>query len=446
MKLSEISATLRDLRVSPVKTLGQNFLHDQNLSRWIIEQAELSPDDYVVEIGPGLGALTEFALSKGAHVLGIEKDARLAQFLRDHFPNDQLEVLHADALAFDVKTLFTKPKVKLIGNLPYYIASELLVEFLDYPSPISLWLLMLQKEVAERISAVPSTKNYGALTLQIQFHYHVEYLRKIPASVFVPQPEVDSAIVRITPRDLTELPACDYELFVQLVRLGFAQRRKQLGKLLRDQISDWQRAVDTLGLDRQVRAEALSLGQWVGLTNYVQPITLPDPRKTAAEWFPVVDAMDCLQRSARRAEVHGNNLRHRAVHILIFNDTGEVFLQKRSRWKDRHPFMWDSSAAGHVSAGEAYDAAASRELQEELGIKVALEKIAKLPASDKTGQEFIWLYRGVHTGDFRLNRSEIEAGGFFPPKVVTGWIAARAKDFAPGFVECWKSYRETTGS
>jgi 16S rRNA (adenine1518-N6/adenine1519-N6)-dimethyltransferase len=150
-------------------------------------------------------------------------------------------------------------------------------------------------------------------------------------------------------------------------------------------------------------------------------------------------------RSARRAEVHGNNLRHRAVHILIFNEAGEVFLQKRSRWKDRHPFLWDSSAAGHVSAGEAYDAAAGRELQEELGIQVPLEKIAKLSASDKTGQEFIWLYRGVHPGDFKLNRSEIEAGRFFSTKVVTGWIAARGKDFTPGFLECWKSYREKTG-
>ena len=231
MKLSEISATLRDICVSPVKTLGQNFLHDQNLSRWIVEQAELSSDDYVVEIGPGLGALTEFALSKSARVLAIEKDARLAKFLREHFPSDQLEVSHADAMEFDVETLFTKPKVKLLGNLPYYIASELLVKFLNYPSPISLWLLMLQKEVAERLSAVPSTKNYGALTLQIQFHYRVEYLRKIPASVFVPQPDVDSAMVRISPRDLLELPACDYELFVQLVRLGFFATAQTAGKI-----------------------------------------------------------------------------------------------------------------------------------------------------------------------------------------------------------------------
>ena len=445
MKLSEITATLSEIQVSPVRSLGQNFLHDQNLSRWMVEQAELSPDDYVVEIGPGLGALTEIALAKGAQVLAIEKDARLATFLRTRFPSKQLKVLHADALDFDVRTLFTKARVKLLGNLPYYIASELLLKFLFFPSPISLWLFTLQKEMAERLCAVPSTKNYGALTLQIQLRYRVEYLRTIPSRVFLPQPEVDSATVRVLQRDPTELPACDSDLFVQLVRQGFSQRRKQLGKLLREQIPDWERAVAALGLDRRVRAEALTLEQWIALTNYARPIAIPDPRKSANEWFPVVDAADGLLRNVRRGEVHGDNLRHRAVHILIFNGIGDLFLQKRARWKDRHPLLWDSSAAGHVNAGEAYDAAAARELKEEIGIEVPLEKVGKLPASEKTGQEFIWLYRGEHDGEFQLNRSEVDAGGFFPSDVVTDWIAARRNDFAPAFIECWNAYREKKG-
>src|SRR6188768_3054979 len=119
MKLSEIDATLREIRVAPVKTLGQNFLHDRNLARWIVERAELTPEDYVVEVGPGLGALTEFVLAQGAHVLAIEKDGRLAAFLRERFASAPLEVLHTDALDFDVRTLFAKPRVKFIGNLPY---------------------------------------------------------------------------------------------------------------------------------------------------------------------------------------------------------------------------------------------------------------------------------------------------------------------------------------
>jgi 16S rRNA (adenine1518-N6/adenine1519-N6)-dimethyltransferase len=442
MKLSEMAATLREIGVSPVKSLGQNFLHDQNLSRWMVESARVSPDDYVVEIGPGLGALTEFALAAGARILAIEKDARLVDFLRRRFPSERLQVLHADALEFDLRALLTKPRVKLLGNLPYYVASELLLQYLKWPSPISLWLFTLQKEMAERLSAVPSTKNYGALTLQIQLHYRVELLRTIPASVFLPEPEVDSATIRISPRDPAELPACDDELFVQLVKLGFSQRRKQLGKLLREHVADWERAAALLGFDRQVRAEALTLEQWIALTNYVRPLAIPDPRQAANEWFPVVDAADCLLRSARRGQVHGDNLRHRAVHVLIFNSAGEVFLQKRARWKDRHPLRWDSSAAGHVNAGEAYDTAAARELDEELGVKTTLEKVVKLPASHKTDQEFIGLYRGEHDGPIKLNRGEIEAGEFFPPDIVTDWIAARREDFATAFIECWNAFRE----
>ena len=125
MKLSEIDAKLREIRVSPVKTLGQNFLHDRNLARWIVAQADLSAEDYVVEIGPGLGALTQFILDAGARVLAIEKDRRLADFLRERFVSDRFEILHADALNYDVRQLYAKPKVKLLGNLPYYISSQL---------------------------------------------------------------------------------------------------------------------------------------------------------------------------------------------------------------------------------------------------------------------------------------------------------------------------------
>src|SRR5213079_3017747 len=146
MKLSDIRATLKKIGILPSKALGQNFLHDQNLARWIVNQADINPDDYVVEIGPGLGALTRFILEKGAHVLAIEKDARLAGFLRAHFPNQRLEVLNSDALKFDPRSLFAHRTVKLLGNLPYNVSSVLLFRFLEQPSPSSLLLFMLQKE------------------------------------------------------------------------------------------------------------------------------------------------------------------------------------------------------------------------------------------------------------------------------------------------------------
>jgi 16S rRNA (adenine1518-N6/adenine1519-N6)-dimethyltransferase len=440
MKLSEIGSTLREIRVSPIKTLGQNFLHDGNLARWIVERAELIPEDFVVEIGPGLGALTQFALESGARVLAIEKDRRLADFLRKRFTTERLEVLHADALDYDVRPLFAKPRVKLLGNLPYYVSSQLLLKFTKYPSPISLWLLMLQKELARRLSASPGTNDYGALTLIVQLHYRVDYLRTVPASVFLPEPDVDSAFVRISARAPDELPEHDAETFLRLVRRGFSQRRKQLRNLLREEVPDWDGAASAVGFGPRVRAEELGLEQWIALSNLVRPKDVSVSLQTAAERFPVVDEQDRLVGDAPRAEVHGNNLRHRAVHILVFNNLGELFLQKRSRWKDRHPCLWDSSAAGHLEAGEDYDVAASRELREELGVAAELTRVAKLPASEKTGQEFIWLYRARHDGPFELARSEIEHGEFFPTDVVAGWVKARPQDFAPGFLECWKAF------
>jgi len=442
MKLSEIRATLREIQVLPVKALGHNCLHDQNLARWIVNQAELTADDYVVEIGPGLGALTKLMLEKGARVLAIEKDTRLANFLRERLGHPRLEVMNTDALKFDGRVLFSHRRVKLLGNLPYNVSSALLLKFLTYPSPISLWLCMLQNEMALRLSAMPSTHDYGFLTLRVQLQHCVQYLRTIPATVFFPKPDVDSALVRILPRDPFELPARDDELLAKLIRYGFSQRRKQLRKLLRVHVTNWHRAASTLGFDPKARAEELSLLQWIGLANYVAPPVYSETTAMKNELFPIVDKNDRILRYAQRSDVHGNNLRHRAVHILIFSQADEVYLQQRSRGKDRHPLKWDSSAAGHVGARESYDEAARRELKEELGVNVPLKGISKLPASERTDQEFIWLYGGEIRGNPTPNRSEIETGAFFPPAVVDGWVTTRPEDFAPGFLECWKVYRK----
>lgn len=443
MKLSELCSTLREIRVSPVKSLGQNFLHDRNLARWIVDKADLTADDYVVEIGPGLGALTEFELDSQARVLAIEKDRRLAEFLRNRFANERFEILHSDALTFDLRQLFAKPRVKVLGNLPYYIASQLLIKFTKYPSPISLWLFMLQDEMARRISAQPRSKDYGALTLLIQIHCRVEYLRTVPANLFFPRPDVDSAFVRISQRPAGELPDHDPETVARIVRKGFSQRRKQLRNLLSEDFSDWDAAADATGFDPRARAEELTLEQWITLSNLIHQKEAMEKPPESREDLSVVDDQDQVTGTAARFEVHGNNLRHRAVHILIFDHLNQVFLQKRSRWKDRHPGLWDSSAAGHVNAGEEYEAAANRELAEELGIRARLNPVIKLPASENTGHEFIWLYQARHDGPFDLARSEIEYGDFFPAEIISGWLAARPIDFAPGFVECWRAYRET---
>jgi 16S rRNA (adenine1518-N6/adenine1519-N6)-dimethyltransferase len=442
MKLSEISRTLREIQVSPVKTLGQNFLHDQNLARWIVQQAELSDQDFVLEIGPGLGALTEPVLDAGAEVLAIEKDGRLVNFLREHFAGRRIEIVHGDALEFEVGRLFPHGPTKLLGNLPYYASTQILVRALTAPTPITLAVLMLQKEVAARLSAASRSRDYGILTLIVQSQWRVEYLRTIPPTVFLPQPEVESALVRLTLRSPNELPEHDRELFIALVRRGFGQRRKQLAKLLKEERCDWPVTAEQIGVPATARAEELSLEQWIALANIIQPAAPSAKGTDPNELFAVVDEKDQVMGAATRSEVHGNNLLHRAVHIFIFNAAGEVLLQKRSRWKDRHPNLWDSSAAGHVEAGEEYDATATRELKEELGITTPLIRVAKVEASANTGHEFIWLYHGEYSGPFIPAPAEIAGVQFFSAAAIGQWIERRPGDFAPGFITCWRASRE----
>jgi 16S rRNA (adenine1518-N6/adenine1519-N6)-dimethyltransferase len=211
--------------------------------------------------------------------------------------------------------------------------------------------------------------------------------------------------------------------------------------LLKEQVTDWPPTASEIGASVTARAEELSLEQWIALANSIQPPTGRRAGTDPAEQFAVVDEMDRVIGSARRSEVHGNNLRHRAVHIFIFNPAGELLLQKRSRWKDRDPNLWDSSAAGHVGAGEEYDAAAARELREELGASADLTRIVQLPASEKTGREYIWLYRGEHAGPFVPAGAEIDTVQFFAPEAIARWVEQRPEDFAAGFLECWRAFR-----
>jgi 16S rRNA (adenine1518-N6/adenine1519-N6)-dimethyltransferase len=441
MNLSQIHAALDDAGVRPAKKLGQNFLHDQNLARWIVGQAQITAGDFVLEIGPGLGALTGEILRRGARLLALEKDARLANFLREKFRDSQFELRHCDALDFDVRTLFAERNVKVIGNLPYYMASQLLLRYVDYPNCISLALFMLQDEMARRLSAKPGSADYGALTLRLQLHHQVQYLRKIPRTVFIPQPEVASAIVRFTPHDEKRIGIFDYKVFREMVKRGFSQRRKQLRKLLAGRIGNWESASKQIGAPLAARAEELSREQWIALANLIAPRDKKNALHGSTERFPVVDENDRQIGTASRLEVHENNFRHRAVHILIFNRGGDLLLQKRSPWKDRHPLLWDSSTAGHVEANEDYDEAAARELMEELGASTRLDRIGKLPASEKTGQEFIIVYRGEHDGPFTFPCEEISAVEFFPTEIVERWVENKPDDFAPGFIESWKFFQ-----
>jgi isopentenyl-diphosphate Delta-isomerase len=163
--------------------------------------------------------------------------------------------------------------------------------------------------------------------------------------------------------------------------------------------------------------------------------------------FDVVNERDEVIDRKLRSEVHRLGLKHRAVHVLVFNSRGEVFLQKRSMTKDREPGKWDSSTSGHVDSGEDYDACAVRELREEIGLAVekAPERLFKIAACPETDQEFVWVYRCQAEGPFRLHPDEIESGGWFAPDVVTKWVNEKPEDFASAFVFIWKKYSTTDG-
>jgi isopentenyl-diphosphate delta-isomerase type 1 len=165
---------------------------------------------------------------------------------------------------------------------------------------------------------------------------------------------------------------------------------------------------------------------------------------SCGEIFDVVDEHDQVIGQRPRSEVHALGLRHRAVHVLVFNARGELFLQKRSMLKDCFPGTWDSSASGHLAVGEAYDACAVREVQEELGVSLAQipERLFKIDACADTGQEFVWVYRGRAEGPFILQAEEIETGGWFAADAITQWIEQRRREFASGFVLIWKRLNE----
>jgi 16S rRNA (adenine1518-N6/adenine1519-N6)-dimethyltransferase len=443
LKLSTITASLAEIGMHPTKSLGQNFLHDQNLAEWIVTQSGLEPGDAWLELGPGLGALTEFAIPKSPHGFAIEKDGRLVEFLKERFP--ALEILHEDATDFDVRDLFARGPVKVLGNLPYYVSSQILFAFTAEPSPVASMIFTLQRELAERLSAGPRTKEYGALTLLIGRRWQVKYLRTIPGSVFYPAPKVESAIIRITPRPPDQIPPCDGPRFTTLVKQGFSQRRKQLRKMLASYALDWTKLTTALGVPETVRAEELSLDQWIAVTNFVTHGAISRPAVSPAaaqdihrEVFDVVDAEDQVVRTASRHTVHTEKLLHRAVHIFVFNRRGELFLQRRSRWKDMHPLKWDSSAAGHVNSGQNYDETAPRELEEELGVKAAVTLVGSISARQETGWEHVRLYSAAHDGPFTLEPAEIDTGGFFTLEQVSRWIASRPGDFANGFLECFR--------
>ena len=443
---TEIKQRLDTMGVNPSKKLGQNFLIDENVARWIVAQLEIEPGDTVVEVGPGTGALTEHVVDIADKVILVEFDARLAEGLKKRYQDhDHVEVHHFDGARYDTRQLYQHQPVKLLGNLPYSAGGAIMRNFMKRPSPVCKAVLMLQKEFIDRIIAEPRTKAYGVLSLRMQSEWSSRPVKTIPPQAFFPRPLIDSTVMVCDPRP-DDLPFYDSRFFDELVRRGFAQRRKQVRKQM-PVTKKWEDAASLIGVSETARAEEISLEQWVELTRYYDEHPLKDTAQDGNEIFDVVDEDDNVIRQELRSIVHGDDLLHRAVHIFVFNKHKELFLQKRSRLKDKHPGVWDSSAAGHLNAGEGYNETAVRELEEELGIMPDdLQEVLALSPSAETGWEHIKLYLARHDGALRFPCSEIETGQWFSMDDVRAWIERRPDDFASGFIECWNAFNTMLGA
>jgi 16S rRNA (adenine1518-N6/adenine1519-N6)-dimethyltransferase len=273
MKLSDMRDALAKHDIQLTKSLGQNFLHDANQLERIVASAELTKADKVLEIGPGLGPLTELLLQKAGEVLAIEKDARLVEVLRERFApqfaaDSRFALFHADALDFLKREPRDWRDWKLVANLPYSVASPILVELAAGSRAPKMLVVTLQLEVAQRLMAQTDADDYGVLTLLVQLDFLPRGLFKIPPGSFFPPPDVDSACVCLVRRDEPLLAAEQRRIFYRLVKQAFSQRRKMMLKLLKQ---DWPKekleaAFTALNISPQERAEKLSLEQFVELT------------------------------------------------------------------------------------------------------------------------------------------------------------------------------------
>jgi 16S rRNA (adenine1518-N6/adenine1519-N6)-dimethyltransferase len=274
MKLSEMRQILDTRQLQLTKSLGQNFLHDGNQLRKIADAGELTNADHVLEIGPGLGPLTEELLNRAGKVFAIEKDHRLVSFLKERFGgNSRFELLHADALEF----LKIQPRDwtswKLVANLPYSVGSPILVELALAEHPPERLVATLQLEVVQRLIATPASEAYGLLSLLVQLSFSPAGSFKIPAGCFFPPPDVDSACVTMLRRTEPLLEGSLRKSFSHVVKLSFSQRRKMLLKLLKEEWPEEnvRAAFNSAGLAENCRAEVVSLEQFVILTKILGP-------------------------------------------------------------------------------------------------------------------------------------------------------------------------------
>ena len=266
------------------KSLGQNFLIDPNILQNIVSHANLTKESAVIEIGPGIGALTEHLARKAGQVVAVEIDQRLLPVLEDTLsPYDNVEIIHSDILKTNVEDVIQEKlagykDIMVVANLPYYVTTPILIKLLMEKLPIRGMVVMMQKEVADRITASPSTKAYGSLSIAIQYYMKAEIAMTVPRTVFIPQPNVDSAVIKLTRHETSPVDVLDEDFLFKVSRSSFAQRRKTILNNLQSQLPLGKEkkelilaALAEANVDPTRRGETLSIQEFGNLANILLP-------------------------------------------------------------------------------------------------------------------------------------------------------------------------------
>ncbi|MFD3158482.1 16S rRNA (adenine(1518)-N(6)/adenine(1519)-N(6))-dimethyltransferase RsmA [Haloimpatiens sp. FM7330] len=256
------------------KSLGQNFLIDNNVIIDIIEGSEVCKDDFVIEIGPGVGTLTKELLRRAKKVCSIEIDSKLIPILEKELEEyDNFQLIHNDALKVDYKELIgNEQNVKVVANLPYYVTTPIISNLLNGRHKFKSLTIMIQKEVAQRMNAKPNSKDYGALTLLIQYYCNTKIIRKVSPACFVPRPKVESIIIRLDRQEKPKVDVDDEKLFFRIIRDAFNMRRKTLWNALKNlgiEKDKLQQALNNANIDPKRRGETLSIEEFANLCNHI---------------------------------------------------------------------------------------------------------------------------------------------------------------------------------